>query len=838
MSFLKKRKPAAVRNDAPALPPKLSRLLHLATGLALTLGVLLLVAALASYSPDDNAWSHSADLPYTHNWMGAPGAWLSDILLFVFGLSAWWLPLYAALMVWFGQRDDERFSPELLSWAGLAVYGGFTVLLLSSSAFEAIRLYSLDVALPLSAGGIVGDMLGKTLHRALGFNGASLLLMIAMLVGFSAFTHVSWLNLMEAIGAGVEYLALAVRRLWQRSLGEEILDTPHAGSPASQAPAAEVASEPVADSPAEEAPAAPLASGSRIEPRLGDEPALADEHPAQADIAAQADSPADHDAATASAASHEPPVLVLDSEDEAIPAADAPAPSLPAAQPSTVPAQPPRRHGPPRLLLPSAPLPPDTLLQRLPPDAATDEETVDKARVEQALLALGVPATVLSAHVGPVVIRYEFEAGDAIAPERRATLARELTQALAVDSLRLLDSVPGKSCMALEHPRRQRQPVLLSVALRSPAWRNSPSRLTLALGVDSSGQPMTADLARMPHVLLAGAPRSGKTTALHAMLLSLLYKATPEEARLLLIDPEHSLAAYRELPHLLAPVISDMQQAALALGWCMSEMERRYQLMARLGVRNLASYNQKLREADSRDERIADPFSEPDDLKPLELMPAIVVVVNELAELMAQGGKQVEERLARLAQKARAAGIHLVLATGRASAEVITGLIKANIPTRMAFQVASKVDSRLILEQMGAETLLGQGDMLYKPPGSDYALRVHGADVSPADISQVTEFVRRTGKPDYVDGLLEGAPSVGLPRPHRVADPSEVALDPLYDDAVARVRQLDKATVMLLQSEFNIGATRAIRLLDSLELTGVISAADANGHRKVLAVSL
>ena len=322
------------------------------------------------------------------------------------------------------------------------------------------------------------------------------------------------------------------------------------------------------------------------------------------------------------------------------------------------------------------------------------------------------------------------------------------------------------------------------------------------------------------------------------MLLSLLYKATPEEARLLLIDPEHSLAAYRELPHLLAPVVSDMQQAALALGWCMSEMERRYQLMARLGVRNLASYNQKLREADSRDERIADPFSEPDDLKPLELMPAIVVVVNELAELMAQGGKQVEERLARLAQKARAAGIHLVLATGRASAEVITGLIKANIPTRMAFQVASKVDSRLILEQMGAETLLGQGDMLYKPPGSDYALRVHGADVSPADISQVTEFVRRTGKPDYVDGLLEGAPSVGLPRPHRVADPSEVALDPLYDDAVARVRQLDKATVMLLQSEFNIGATRAIRLLDSLELTGVISAADANGHRKVLAVSL
>ena len=230
MSFLKKRKPAAVRNDAPALPPKLSRLLHLATGLALTLGVLLLVAALASYSPDDNAWSHSADLPYTHNWMGAPGAWLSDILLFVFGLSAWWLPLYAALMVWFGQRDDERFSPELLSWAGLAVYGGFTVLLLSSSAFEAIRLYSLDVALPLSAGGIVGDMLGKTLHRALGFNGASLLLMVAMLVGFSAFTHVSWLNLMEAIGAGVEYLALAVRRLWQRSLGEEMLDTPHAGS--------------------------------------------------------------------------------------------------------------------------------------------------------------------------------------------------------------------------------------------------------------------------------------------------------------------------------------------------------------------------------------------------------------------------------------------------------------------------------------------------------------------------------------------------------------------------------------------------------------------------------
>ena len=460
--------------------------------------------------------------------------------------------------------------------------------------------------------------------------------------------------------------------------------------------------------------------------------------------------------------------------------------------------------------------------------------------IEKKLKDFGVEVRVVAAMPGPVITRYEIEPATGVKGSQIVGLAKDLARSLSLVSIRVVETIPGKNYMALELPNAKRQSIRLSEILGSQIYHDAKSMLTMGLGKDIVGNPVVADLAKMPHVLVAGTTGSGKSVGINAMILSLLYKAEARDVRLLMIDPKMlEMSVYEGIPHLLAPVVTDMKQAAHGLNWCVAEMERRYKLMSKLGVRNLAGYNTKIDEAKAKEEFIYNPFSlTPEEPEPLQRLPHIVVVIDELADLMMVVGKKIEELIARLAQKARAAGIHLILATQRPSVDVITGLIKANIPTRMAFQVASKVDSRLILEQMGAETLLGQGDMLYKPPGSDYALRVHGADVSPADISQVTEFVRRTGKPDYVDGLLEGAPSVGLPRPHRVADPSEVALDPLYDDAVARVRQLDKATVMLLQSEFNIGATRAIRLLDSLELTGVISAADANGHRKVLAVSL
>lgn len=811
MRFLKKRPVAVVRNDAPALPPKLGRLLHRAGWLLALACTLFMLVALGSYSPDDNSWSHSSDLPQPHNWAGVVGAWLSDILLFVFGLSAWWLPVYGLLLVWFIRRQDERFNPEPLSWPGVAVYGGFTLLLLSSAGFESLRLYSLDVALPLSAGGIVGDMLGQALTQALGFTGASLALMIGVALGFSLFSHVSWLNLMEAIGAGVEYLALGVYRLWRRGAGEE--------EPTTRPPAAESAP----------ASAPPAAGGARIEPGMAEHTPAPDPEPAPA---------------PAEPVAHEPPVLDTQeaeptpaeahaSQDAANAASEAPpAPGF----------APPRRSGPPRLYLPDPPLPPLSLLTAPPPVADSPDASALHAvarRIESQLAECGVAVTALGGYPGPVVTRYELEPGAGVRPAQVMEQAKPLAQALSSHSLRMLENIPGKSCMGLELANPSRKTVYFSAVLASAAFRQSPSRLTVALGLDASGHVMLADLARLPHVLLAGAAGVGKTTALHAMLLSLLYKAAPEEVRLLLIDPkQQALSAYQDLPHLLAPVVTDLTQAGHALAWCVSEMERRYQLMGRLGVRNLTAYNQKLREADSRDERLADPFSDPDDPQLLELMPAIVVVIDELAELMQGLGKQVEERIVRLAQKARAAGIHLALATQRPTVEVISGLIKANIPCRLALQVANKAESRVILDQMGAENLLGDGDMLYKPPGTDYPLRAHGAWVSQEDVQRVTDFVRRTGKPEYVPGLLDGQPSCGLPPVRKVADPAEVALDPLYTEAVELVRRTDKASVMQLQQAFKIGANRAIRLMEQLELTGVVSAADNSGNRSVLLVEL
>ncbi len=818
MRILKKRKPAVVRNDAPTLPPKLAKLLHRIRWLLALACTLFLVVALASYSPDDNSWSHSADLPAPHNWAGAAGAWLADLLLFVFGLSGWWLAALAGLITWFTYRNDDRLSLSL-DLPGLMAYGGFTLLLLCSAAFEAIRLYSLEVALPLSAGGILGSMLGHQLEQLLGFAGATALLMAGMVAGLALCIQMSWLDAMEAIGGGLEDAWLALRR---KVVGDDDEDG------VTQRPAA--STEPDMAANDHDAPAKPAAPDT---PEAGDssEPATPTADAATLTPDGRIE-PGMHDDPA-----HEPPVLEM-TEDSAQPDTAESAEAGTTA-PASDPTPPPRRNplAPPRLYLPDPILPPLKLLSAAPASTASisAETQENTARlIESKLAEFGVSVKVVGACPGPVITRYELEPAVGVKGAQVVNLTKDLARALATPSVRVVETIPGKACMGLELPNPQRRMVYASDVLASPAYQASPSRLSLALGHDIAGQPMVVDLARMPHVLVAGATGSGKSAALNTMIVSLLYKAAPEEVRLLLIDPKMlELSVYQEIPHLLAPVITDMDQAAHALAWCVSEMERRYRLLSHLGVRNLAAYNQKLRDADSHDERIADPFADPDDPQPLDLMPAIVVVVDELANLMLTTGKKVEELIARLAQKARAAGIHLVLATQRPTVEVITGLIKANIPTRIAFEVASKTDSRTILDQMGAETLLGQGDMLYKPSGTDYPLRVHGALVSDEDVRQVVDFLRRTGRPDYVEGLLDGQPSVGLPRSRRAALPDSM-LDPLYDEAVTLVRQSDKASVTHLQRELQVGYNRAIRLMESLEQTGVVSAADSSGKRNVL----
>src|SRR5690606_21273072 len=379
--------------------------------------------------------------------------------------------------------------------------------------------------------------------------------------------------------------------------------------------------------------------------------------------------------------------------------------------------------------------------------------------IEKKLSDFGVRVTVVSAQAGPVITRYEIEPATGVKGSQIVNLAKDLARALSLVSIRVVETIPGKNMMGLELPNPRRQMVRLEEIVGSQTYHSSASLLTMALGKDIAGKPVVADLAKMPHLLVAGTTGSGKSVGINAMILSLLYKADPADVRLILIDPKMlEMSVYEGIPHLLAPVVTDMRLASNALNWCVAEMEKRYRLMSKLGVRNLAGYNAKIREAQKREEPIPNPFSlTPDAPEPLSVLPMIVVIIDELADLMMVQGKKIEELIARLAQKARAAGIHLILATQRPSVDVITGLIQANIPTRIAFQVSSKIDSRTILDQMGAETLLGQGDMLYLPPGTGLPNRVHGAFVSDDEVHRVVEFLKEHGEPDYVEGLLEGA---------------------------------------------------------------------------------
>jgi S-DNA-T family DNA segregation ATPase FtsK/SpoIIIE len=455
--------------------------------------------------------------------------------------------------------------------------------------------------------------------------------------------------------------------------------------------------------------------------------------------------------------------------------------------------------------------------------------------IEQRLKEFKVPVTVLGADAGPVITRFEVEPALGVRGSQIVGLMKDLSRALGLTSIRVVETIPGKTCMGLELPNPKRQMIRLSEILESPAYQDSASHLTLALGKDITGTPVVADLARAPHMLVAGTTGSGKSVAINAMILSLLYKATPEEVRLIMIDPKMlELSVYEGVPHLLAPVVTDMKLASNALTWCVAEMDKRYRLMSALGVRNLAGFNQKIRDGEMRGKKVSNPFSlTPDAPEPLSTLPLIVVIIDELADLMMVTGKKIEELIARLAQKARAAGIHLILATQRPSVDVITGLIKANIPTRVAFQVSSKIDSRTILDQMGAEALLGHGDMLFLPPGSGYPQRVHGAFVSDAEVHRVVEYLKQFGEPEYEEAILAGVPAEGAST-DLLGDSQDVEADPLYDEAVAFVVRTRRASISSVQRQFRVGYNRAARLVEQMEAAGIVSSVATNGSREVL----
>jgi DNA segregation ATPase FtsK/SpoIIIE, S-DNA-T family len=488
--------------------------------------------------------------------------------------------------------------------------------------------------------------------------------------------------------------------------------------------------------------------------------------------------------------------------------------------------------------MPDSSLPPLRLLdqpgQELEAISADTLEFTSRL-IERKLNEFGVEVKVVAAYPGPVITRYEIDPAVGVKGSQITNLVKDLARALSVVSIRLVETIPGKTYMALELPNPKRQIVKLSEILGSQAYADMNSPLTIAMGKDISGKPVVADLAKMPHVLVAGTTGSGKSVAINAMILSLLYKSSPQQVRLVLVDPKMlELSMYEGIPHLLAPVVTDMRQAAAALNWCVQEMDRRYKQMSVLGVRNIAGYNQKVRDAIKAKQPLTNPFSiTPENPEPLEEMPYIVVFIDELADLMMVVGKKVEELIARLAQKARASGIHLVLATQRPSVDVITGLIKANVPTRVAFQVSSKIDSRTILDQMGAETLLGQGDMLYLPPGSGYPQRVHGAFVSDQEVHRITEHLKAQGEPQYVEGVLTPPEEQG----GETEGGGNGEADPLYDQAVEIVLKSRRASISLVQRHLRIGYNRAARLVEQMEASGLVTPMLSNGNREVIAPS-
>ncbi len=760
---------ASQRGATPAESPRWRTQLLLFTGGVLWL---LMLLALASHRADDPGFSTSGTGAPVANWAGLFGAWASDLSLFLFGWSTWWLMLVAArhwLALLAGQlrgpaAPDAPAPPAWWFWAGLAL------LMAASCGLEWTRLYRLDAALPGGqAGGVLGAVVGGLSMTWLGFAGSGVLWIAAGVLGLSLALRFSWAGVADALGQRIEGLWRA--RADKREVKEDLRIAEVLTREREQG--AEDGRVVVEDH-------APIV----IEETMV-------EVPKSTRVARERQKP-----------------LFVELADTKLPQVD---------------------------LLDAAP--------SVRVDSVTPESLEMTSRmIEKKLRDFGVEVRVVAASPGPVITRYEIEPATGVKGSQVVNLAKDLARSLSLVSIRVVETIPGRTTMALELPNAKRQMIRLAEILGSQIYHDAASQLTMGLGKDIVGAPMVADLARMPHCLVAGTTGAGKSVGINAMILSLLYKAEARDVRLILIDPKMlEMSVYEGIPHLLCPVVTDMKQAANALNWCVGEMERRYKLMSKLGVRNLAGYNKKLDDAKARGELLPNPFSlTPAELggepEPLQRLPFVVIVIDELADLMMVIGKKIEELIARLAQKARAAGIHLILATQRPSVDVITGLIKANIPTRLSFQVSSKIDSRTILDQMGAEALLGQGDMLYLTPGGGQPVRVHGACVSDEEVHRVVEYIKSQGAPNYIEGILEGGTLDGdADGPGGAgAGGGDMEADPMYDQAVAIVLQNKKASISLVQRHLRIGYNRAARLLEQMEKSGLVSALSSSGNRDLL----
>ena len=746
---------------------------------------LILLLALLSYSPEDPGWSHTGSREGVANLIGPAGAWMSDISFALFGLMAYLLPVLLGvralqiLRTYFLREPSEFDSATVV----LRVVG-FMLVMISATSLANIQYEDIANTYPEGMGGILGEYVGVAIISMFSHTGSTLLLLALFLFGLTVFADISWIKLIDYLGMSTIVIGGKARNYYsQRSIQRK------------------------------EAKKAKAAVSERL---------------VRVESAAKRKE------------TKVPPVI------QPVTQSKRPSPRV-------------LREKQQKLFDDSelvGSLPQINLLD--PPDksgatgySADSLEHLSRL-LELKLQDFGITAEVTEVLPGPVVTRFEIQPAPGIKVSRISGLAKDLARSMAVISVRVVEVIPGKSVVGIEIPNEKREMVRLSEVISSEAFDRSSSPLTLALGNDIAGIPTVADLARMPHLLVAGTTGSGKSVGINAMLLSLLLKASPDEVKLILIDPKMlELSIYDDIPHLLTPVITDMKDAASGLRWCVGEMERRYKLMAALGVRNIAGYNRKIEDAIKAGNPIVDPLwtfdpstvgwdetEEPPEAPMLEALPYIVVVIDEFADMMMIVGKKVEQLIARIAQKARAAGIHLILATQRPSVDVITGLIKANVPTRIAFQVSSKIDSRTILDQGGAEQLLGHGDMLYLPPGTSVPERIHGAFVDDHEVHKVVADWKRRGTPSYLSDITDetSVSSIAVPGFDTTDENGDDAeSDPLYDEAVAFVLESGKASISSVQRKLRVGYNRAARLIEQMEASGVVSPMSSNGSREILA---
>jgi S-DNA-T family DNA segregation ATPase FtsK/SpoIIIE len=833
-----------------------------------------LFMVLFSYSPDDPGFEMARDVERFHNYGGATGAWLSSFLLYLFGVFGFVWPFGLLLAGWVTLKirtgtefDYGRF--------GLSI-GGLVILVLAGSALASMYLHpdSWVVSLPYYSGGVLGYELSQMFIVSVDLLATTLLFLLLFAVGFSMLIGQSWLVICEATGrwawqASVYTFCKAKKHVQHSEQYKQVLARLDLRQKTTDLPNAQTV-KPVVTGRAD--------LGSRLEEKRAklfglfgdsqDAPPAAGSVPVDAAVQSApavplTEQPVAKLSEPVSVPSAVAKAIAVEGE-ETMPAQQAAVAGEPVAPALAVDASAPWQAEPEleaakqetRVVQPAAPtaltsypsepsLPSLDLLDPAPVYEnaySEDELKALSALLEARLQEFGIVASVEEVLPGPVVTSFELMPAPGVKVSQISNLAKDLARALAVQAVRVVDVIPGKPYVGIEIPNVNRQIVGFKDILSSDAFQNSPSPLTMGLGKDIAGNPVVANLAKMPHLLVAGTTGSGKSVGVNSMIVSMLYKSTPNEVRLIMVDPKMlELSIYEDIPHLLTPVVTDMSDAANALRWCVFEMDRRYQLMAKMGVRNIAGYNEKVQAAIDAGEPIIDPLYQqmatfnmemsapPPTLTPL---PYIVVVIDEFADMIMVVGKKVEELIARLAQKARASGIHLILATQRPSVNVITGLIKANIPTRISFQVSSKIDSRTILDQMGAEQLLGMGDMLYLPPGTGSPIRVHGAFVSDDEVHRVVDFIKQQGAPQYLEAITRDPEAMA--QEAAAGGPEDAEQDLLYDEAVEFVIQSGRVSISSVQRRFKIGYNRAARIVEAMESAGVVSTMQANGNREVL----